>query len=322
MQLQKHQQLLWLEEMEKRKGLTTSEQRELKQMQAGFNGEEYFGKYMRNFIPKDWILLQDLRLKTINGEIQIDAILITNLGLTLFEVKNYSADYHYNDGRWKVNGKVKYHNDFLQLDRTVGLLRFHMQQHGINIPVDSFVVYINEEDSVEIDDPTLPFIKHAKLGRFVKNTLKDCQQAPTQTYHRETEWLISQHQVDERRLSLTDDRFATIQKGVHCVACNSFDIAGDRYHIYCNSCQFSESKEKAIIRTICDYGILFPFRNLSVPDLMTFLSPNTNYNTLFLILKRHFHRKSNSNHYINRQLNYNAQFPELTFRFKDRPLSK
>lgn len=263
MQLQKHQQLLWLEEIEKRKGLIGSEQRELKQMQAGFSGEEYFGRYLRNLIPKDWVLLQDIRVKILNGEIQIDAILINNLGLTLFEVKNYTADYQYSDGRWKVNGKVKYHNDFLQLDRTVDLLKVHMQLHGFNNPVSSFIVYINEEDTVEIDDPSLPFIKHAKLGRFIKKMMKDCQQAPTHNFQREAEWLLSQHQNDERRLSLTDDRFATIEKGIYCVACNSFNIDCDRYHVYCNDCHFSESKEKALVRTICDYGILFPFRNLS-----------------------------------------------------------
>lgn len=55
---------------------------------------------------------------------------------------------------------------------------------------------------------------------------------------------------------------------------------------------------------------------------MKFLSPHTNYNTLLLILKRHFPRSSNTNHYINHQLHYDVQFTELTFRYKDRLLRK
>lgn len=318
MELQKHQDLLWLEELEKRGGLTADQQRELNYKRLGFRGEDEFGQLMRRYMPSDWQLLQDVRLKTIAGEIQMDAVLLNNLGLSVFEVKNYTADYHYSAGRWQVNGRPKHHDDFQQLERTAGLLTQQLQRNGFNLPVHQYVVYINEEDTVEIDDESLPFIKRAKLRRFINLSIDNCQSAPYQTYPRETEWLLSQHQPDDRRLTLSDGEFTELKKGIYCVNCHSFELECDRYHVHCRSCRYSESKEKAIVRTICDYGILFPYRGLTPIELARFMEPSVPYKNLFFVLSKHFVKQPNKGQYINPQSSFKTHFPNLAFHYKDK----
>lgn len=318
MKLRKHQDLLWLEEMEKRGGLTLEGQRELKHKQAGFLGEHEFGAIMRQYLPKNWQLLQDIRLKTPSGEIQIDAILVNNLGLTVFEVKNYTADYHYKEGRWQVNGRLKYHDDFLQLERTVGLLSQLLKQNGFKLPIQNYVVYINEEDTVEIDDETLPYLKRAKLRRFIKEAIENCQIAPHQSYERLSNWLVSQHQADDRRLTLTEEEFAKIKKGIYCVNCASFDIEFQRYHAKCCSCHYTESREKAIVRTICDYGILFPYEDLTAIEVGRLIGPTICYSAIYQTLAKYFKRLPHSRKYCNGQLPLNELFSEISFRYNDK----
>lgn len=318
MKLRKHQELLWLEEMERRGGLTAEGQQELKHKRAGFQGEEAFGHIVRQMLPTNWQLLQDIRLKTTGGEIQVDAILVNNLGLTVFEVKNYTADYHYSQGRWQVNGRPKYHDDFLQLERTAGLLEQLLKQKGFNVPIQKYVVYINEEDSVEIDDATLPYLKRAKLRRFIKDAINHCQIAPHQSYDRESDWLVSQHQADERRLTLRADDYATIKRGIYCEQCESFDHVYHRFHIQCSNCHHKESKEKAILRMACAYGILFPYEALAAIELKWFIGESIGYSSIVRTLRKHFDKSPHTRKYINKQLTYNDLFPDTSFKYGEK----
>lgn len=322
MELRKHQELLWLEEMEKRGGLKEEGLRELQLRRKGYEGEADFGHLLHDYLPNNWLFIQDLRLKSVAGELQIDALLVNPLGLTVFEVKNYTADYQYSEGSWRVNGRAKVHNDFQQLERTVALLRQLLEQNGFKVPIEKYVVYINEQDSVEIDDPTLPFLKRATLRRFVKEAIKQCQIASNQRYDKESDWLLSQHIDDERRFTLSDDEFASLKKGIYCVNCYTFDVTVSRYEICCRHCQFVEGREKATVRSICDYGLLFPYRDLCVVDLREFIGPPTNYNYILKILAKHFTKKPSANRYINPQLPLDYTTLTKTFYYKDTPTGK
>lgn len=315
--LKKQQQLQWLEEMDRRQALTVDEKQDLTHRQIGFAGEESLGQILRALIPSDWFLVQDVRLKMFSGEIQLDAVLFNGLGLTVFEVKNYIADYDYSNGQWKVNGRVKYHNDFQQLDRTVGLLSQELRRNGFELPIHKYVVYINEDDTVEIDDLTLPFLKRAKLRRYVKQAISDCQHKPVQSFQREADWLLGQHQADERRYSLTADRFVTLRKGIYCSKCGSFDLGHSRFHVTCPHCHYSESKEKAVLRTICAYGVLNPYKDLSVCDLMEFIGRDIAYSTVYYTLGKFFTKRPNSARFLNPQISFDNRHDQTSFKYKD-----
>lgn len=315
--LQKQQQLQWLEEMDRRQALTADEKKDLNYRQIGFAGEESLGQILRDLIPSDWLLFQDIRLKMLSGEIQLDAVLFNGLGLTVFEAKNYTADYDYSNGQWKVNGRVKYHNDFQQLDRSVGLLSQELRRNGFNPPIHKYVVYINEDDTVEIDDLTLPFLKRAKIRRFVKQAIKDCQHKPVQSFQREADWLLGQHQSDDRRYSLTGDRSVTLRKGIYCVNCGAFGVEASRFHVTCSHCNYSESKEKAVLRTICAYGVLYPYMDLMASDLMEFIGPDIPYTTVYYTLGKFFIKRLNTTYYINPQSSFDIKFGQIIFKYKD-----
>ena len=318
MKLRKHQELLWLEELERRGGLTEELQRELMKRRTGYQGEEDFGQVMSEFMPKNWLLIQDLRLKTLGGEIQIDAVLVNNVGLTVFEVKNYSADYQYISGSWHVNGRKKYHDDFKQLDRTADLLSQLLHQKGFKVPVKQFVVYINEQDSVEIDDASLPFLKRATIRRFIKSEKERGQIAPNQNYNCESDWLLQKHVADDRRLSLSEADYLKLEKGIYCVRCHSFSLESTRYHLCCQDCHYKESKEKAIVRTICDYGLLFPYKDLNVVEMSEFIGEIVSLSSLYILFGKYFEKKERSNSYMNPLLPFQYTDLPTNFYYKDK----
>lgn len=51
------------------------------------------------------------------------------------------------------------------------------------------------------------------------------------------------------------DKVCSLRKGIHCGFCHNFNIKISKNKISC-VCGYIESKEEAVIRTICEYGAL------------------------------------------------------------------
>lgn len=316
--LYKTQAHYWLEEMYVRQALDEKEQQDLKYRESGFQGEVELASILQKEIPQDWLLLKDLRYRTRGGEIQIDILLVKPSGVTILEVKNYTAEYIYSQGLWQVNGRPKYHDDFRQLERTHQLLAQLMREQGFKIPMSSYVVFISEEDTVDIDDASLPFIKRARLRSFIRKLQEESRKYPQETWQKEVEWLLKNSEEDDHLMSLTAERYAVVQKGIYCPECKSFNTNFYHKHFKCENCYYSEAFSRTVLRMACAFGILFPYEPLRVLRIKSLVDDRIKYNTILNIVTSNFQKHSASNSYVNTHKSFDYLFKDKAFKYKIR----
>ncbi|UUX34691.1 nuclease-related domain-containing protein [Fundicoccus culcitae] len=321
----KAQEFQWLEEMEVRGVLDKEENTEIFIKRMGFEGEEEAYGLLSLYKNPEWRLLRDLRYVLQAGEIQVDLLLITQLGWLVFEVKNYDAEYRYVDGVWSVNGTVKMKDDFKQLKRMLDIFAGVHRSCGSGGELSGKLLFINESDSVDIEgvDASL-YLKRAKLKRFIQGLSNECQHlfVDDSSMDYDAEWLLARSVEDPRRKSLTQERYSKLKKGVYCDSCKSFNTKFQRYHLKCHECGYSESSEKAILRTICAYGVLFPFRALKTSEVLTLFGGQVKYVRVKTVLMKFFEYDSTTLLFKNPVNSYEYQFPQYKPYYRDKNVIK
>lgn len=85
-------------------------------------------------------------------------------------------------------------------------------------------------------------------------------------------------------------------------------------HFYAKcSCGFIEKRDDAILRGICDYGVLSYDKHLRVGELYYFLNRIASKENIYRILRQNFEfvKKGRNSYYINKKLPYDKlNFPK------------
>lgn len=117
-------------------------------------------------------------------------------------------------------------------------------------------------------------------------------------------------------------RYPYLVKGIRCVKCGGFELTAIRYHMVC-SYGYREVKEKAIISTICEYGVLKHDADLSIRELMMFLNGNVSYRNLRSVMHKYFIKVKDGRYtrYENPTQIYEYAFKNHEFRYKDSYMS-
>lgn len=322
------QQHRWLAELNSREGLLEPEKKDFYWKECGFEGEVRFAKLAEKASEPGWHWLFDLRLQTKAGEIQLDAVLICEAGWFCFEVKNYRANYQFSDNRMVVNGVPKYHDAFRQVERSRSIFdKIAGGFSGVGA-VKYYVVFINEADSVEVSEGVsdIPYIKNAKLQGFFQDLRYKCQKVShlrevlRRDFDEEARRLSAMHEDDNRRYSLTEERFVSLRKGLYCEQCCSFDVEVTRYYVVCRGCGFSEGKEKASLRLVCALGTLLPYERLRPYKVWQLGGGMLGIDSIRNTLIKHSSDSAIDGSYPNRNNSFEKQFAQAHFRYKDKYL--
>lgn len=77
-----------------------------------------------------------------------------------------------------------------------------------------------------------------------------------------------------------------VRRGILCDSCGGGKIKYRlRYHIQCKQCGSTESKEGAILRTICDYGVLHYNEKLVLREVKAFINETSLDDTISKVLR-------------------------------------
>lgn len=275
----------------------------LKRKEAGASGEQMVYNYLEHYGKDDWIVVRNIWLN--NGTLfEGDLILLTNQGPYLFEVKNYSTDYIYENGVSTWNDHRFSGNP---VNQTQGNM-VNLENIFKGIKVQGCLALIGKDNYIEINSevPDIKIIKRNELKRVIlKIVEKDNEYRGEPANYN---FLLRQLEVYEtfprqRPKSLTDNQINKLRKGIYCLRCKNFDVAVNREKVSCG-CGFTEELEIAILRTICEYGVLTFDRKLKVGKLKEFFSGNASRYNIRKVLKKYFVEQGNGGHksHINRGL--------------------
>ena len=149
---------------------------------AGFGGEKYFDKQLREFKPSyPHAILHDVCLKQNGVYFQMDSILITPSFIIIFEVKNISGKlifYKDPDRLIRVDSQgemTSMQSPVAQLKRKIYFLREWLNKREIEIPIEGVVVlaYAKEVEAVTVPDIHITFAYQVSTYLYEKSLGKE-----------------------------------------------------------------------------------------------------------------------------------------------------
>ncbi|MFC3419862.1 nuclease-related domain-containing protein [Salinicoccus hispanicus] len=309
----------WLELMEARGALSAEDQRKLEALEIGFAGECAFDDWMDRYGEEQWRVYRDIWIDA-GGPTQLDTMVVTESTVFIFDVKNYSGDYTYMNGRWSVNGRPIIKDVFVQLKRSLEKVHLMLRQIDPVIQAEGSLVFINEHFS---------FRTEGELGAQVvmRHGLKKYLQTMDEsgvTMRMPIDMLCSRIEsffIDNPYPppACDDDTYFSLKKGVCCCSCGGFRHAVMRYYLKCLECGNQEAKERAVLRSICEYGVLRNDRNLKVRDIYFYLNKMISERHIQSILSKYFSAVARGRYasYENPGRLMKNLFPEITCKFKN-----
>lgn len=291
----------------------------LKLLKAGLAGEDKVIATLEEFGKNTWTVMRNVWIHFSNT-FEYDIILITDYCVYIFEVKNFTGKFGYENGVCILNNQ-KMDNDVIQQTRR-NLLRMRRLCGNLPIPprVKGVLVFAGENNKVEINSPTedIEAISSTDLYELIKNIIEEEENHVNSNYVNAEQVIyhLEQHEVAHPYLaeSIPKSKIQNLRRGIHCARCGNRDLIQTKHYLAC-SCGYHESREEAIVRTICDYGVLTHNEDFTLGEIMTFIDYQASDAFLRDILVKHFKQNWNGRYtsYENKKLPYYKIFFEFEF---------
>src|SRR5690625_2582073 len=307
-----------LREINKREGIKQNKKlkEEYKRLEKGFKGEQELVKYLEEFGADYWKILRDVWLDYF-GEFEIDLLLITGAGLYIFEVKNYTGKLELKNGQcYMANGSIG-HNPFSQAQKSLVNLKGIFKNKLNPSKIQGILTFIGENNSVHIHDQ-LSGIKIITRNELMNEIRKIKQEEREYLgYPLDVESVLSILNVYDigsptKEKEIPEEAKANLHTGICCSHCGNFELDTRKSYISC-PCGMHESREEAIVRTICEYGIIHHNKNLTTTEVTEFFGEDISRSTAIRYLNKYFKRVGNykSTIFVNKQKPLEAIFDEI-----------
>lgn len=260
--------LLWQKLVHRRGGLTKDEEWQLRNNDLGTDGELWLLHYLEGRLPQHWIVQHNIWLK---GPMQLDVLIINEAGIFNINAKNYQSHYRYAQNRTYFNGTANRTDIFARFKTSMEKLELIHQQIGTPGSLGGMIAFVNPDFSVEIDETAAcKWYCRNQLSFMVDDLMTAAANVPVgyeidihSTYQK-----LMRYEIDfPFELPLCSaSRFARMRKGIDCARCHRFDVNLGLRMVHC-ACGHIEKKREAVVRVICEYGVIFHERELQVTEV-------------------------------------------------------
>src|SRR5690625_1679348 len=152
-----------------RMNLSASERRQYENLHKGYKGEQKLHDLLHKQLSPDYLVVNDLLLKSNNTEFQIDTLLIGQNKIYPLEVKNYEGDFYIQKDNWySVSSGNEIRNPLHQLKRSELLLQKFLQHIEVDFSIEPYLIFINPEFYLYQATLDLPIIFPTQVNRFIQ----------------------------------------------------------------------------------------------------------------------------------------------------------
>ncbi len=263
-------ELLHMEAMFSRSKLDDKNHNQLENLRRGYEGECIYDNIFNEVGHDNSYIYRDVYLNIEDSTTQYDSLIVTEEGVVVNEIKNFSGTYTVSDDSW-AKGNFELPDDpFAQLRRAIGKMRRLSLSSDLQFKVSGKLIFPNEECTLIIADELLKqnIIIRSNLRRYLarfKNSFSG-------NFAREICEVITEHIVVNPYFKSAVD-FDDVRHGIYCSECGGFEVDSERFHFRCSSCGSYETKETHFVRAISDYKYLFGKLPMTTNRMMEF----TNY---------------------------------------------
>ncbi len=281
---------------------------EFARLKRGIEGEKFVLDYIKKYGRKHWKVMQNLWLDYY-GTFESDLLLLTRSGIYPIEIKNYNGFFQYNHGISKLNNREISGNAIYQTRRATKKLRELIGSKFYKPHVQGVLVFVGEDNPIEVSPPIndIDILQRNQLKGYIQ---KICEVEDHGRYQQQLNIdkvaaHLKNYEVENpyQANPISTEEMAQLKKGILCAKCDQATIKISRKFVHC-ACGHVELRDKAMIRTICEYGVLNFEKKLTRKDLFLFLNGQSSMRYLNRILNNYFEmvRKGKYTYYVNLKL--------------------
>ncbi|MGG1675589.1 nuclease-related domain-containing protein [Neobacillus sp. NRS-1170] len=225
-------------------------------LEKGYEGEVKFNSLSEK-LGCECLILNGLLFKVKDTKFQIDSMIISQPKIFMNEVKNFEGEYYYeNEKFYSINGSER-KDPLIQLKRCSSLLRQLLQDLGVYMPIEPWVVHINPEFTLYQAPRYESIILPTKINSYMRK-LDMTPSILNGKHEKLADKLISLHIEEPPYPRLPPYHYNQMRKGVTCALCNSFSIFVRGHKCVCGDCGHEELVEAAVLRCVEELRLLFP----------------------------------------------------------------
>lgn len=285
-------QLETLRVLKRRSDLLNPQMSSIQHMVKGCQGECRFDEMLEE-LKSECLILNDLTLRINGRTCQIDTLLITGEGVTLYEVKNYEGQFVYTEDKLKILSTNKeISNPVHQLSRTTNLFRQLMEDQHANFTLQTYIVFINEAFTLYNAPVDSPFILPTMLDYHMKK-LSNERRALNKSHYTFAETLKQMNQPELTFYSFPEYDWSGLEKGAFYKVCQSELGKPIGRMCQCNKCGCKEVSTDVILRQINEYLLLFPEKKLTTNDVYEWIGKLFSKKSIRSVLEKNFELKGN-----------------------------
>ena len=247
-------ELLHYRALDRRMDLNFEDARNFKVYRSGFSGECLYDKLFDEVGHDNLYIFRDLYLVSGKSGAQYDSIIISGDAVTVNEIKNYSGEYYYKNGRFMKNGEVVPDNPFTQVDRAVGKLYRICRNAKVTAEISGKVVFPNDEFRLYSEDNSI--WKNIVIRMDLKKYFRQFKDDYNTEKADRLVTLIRSH-ISGNPYFNGSMNVAGVRRGLYCGSCGDFNLKKTRYHRQCSVCGTKESNETHMLRVMSDYKYLY-----------------------------------------------------------------
>ncbi|MCC5895345.1 MAG: NERD domain-containing protein [Alkalibacterium sp.] len=283
-----------LNALSKRMTLSYEEKQSKINMEKGFIGEMQFDQLMTESAESEAVVLQDLLLRIKGNSVQVDALMLTQDVVYLYEIKNYDGEYVMKSGQLYTVLSQEISNPLTQLNRTSSLLRQLFQSWSINMTIEANIVFVNPSFMLyqaNPDDPII-FLNQIKRHFFQISQQQAFRSGLPKKVTQLAERLSEKHQKEVPfQKQLPDYNYDGLRKGLLCRQCGSFEVEVTQRSCRCERCGYKETLDEVILCHIKEYKLLFPQEKVTTNLIYEWCAKSVTKKRIQQILNKYYRKK-------------------------------
>ncbi|HIW12479.1 MAG TPA: NERD domain-containing protein [Candidatus Salinicoccus stercoripullorum] len=292
---------VYFETLSGRAELDRKEAADLARYRSGYSGECEYDAVLDAVGHDNLFVFRDIWMQAGGGEVQFDALIVVDNVLIANEIKNYSGNYSYENGVWRVRGQQISEDPVSQLSRAAGKLVKLRNESGFQFDIEKEIVFINPYFIFGGDGGmgasgggSRQFVMRNRLKQYFRSLGNHTSGRSAKVLAEEISGRII---ADPYPVPETD--YGRLRPGANCFKCGSFDVELKRFVSVCRRCSYAETVERLIVRTVVDFAVLFPDGDVTMRKIYNFLDQQIDTQKIQRWMSRYFQvvRNSSKSHY-------------------------
>lgn len=288
-QRQESRELIVSRYINARMTLTNQEAKVYSNLEKGFAGEILFDSLLMKNLQHERFILNDLLFEKNNSIVQIDSFAISQDVLYHFEIKNIEGDHYYESDKFYLLNGNEVHNPLHQMNRSATLLRQLLRSIGCNLPLVSYVVFVNPRFMLYQAPKNQPIIYQPQLPHFF-STLNKKSSNLNSMHTNLADKLLSLHLIDNPYQNLPNYQYEQLEKGILCGLCLSLMVPIGGQKLMCQ-CGEMERIDSGVLRSVAEFQLLFPDKKITSTTVHDWCNMLLSKRQIARILKKNFNSK-------------------------------